>query len=253
MPADMASAPLAPADWPYPLPASPRRRRRGWRSTTPPEDYSRLAPRRRRSRPPQSHHRGPPATTADQPLRHPSPLLGAPGAALAARRHRTSTVHRRLRRALPNAVFSPPAPARRLDPDTLPPMRRACQDQCPHPQPPPTPRRRLRALPRRHHHRALLRRPRHPQQHPTRQLSERALRHDRVEAQLRPTPPALPTNPDQPTPRPRICLRFLTRDTAALPDLRGAPSNGRLLNPWTRSWFRFSTRDIRHGSATRSQ
>ena len=149
--------------------------------------------------------RGPPATTHNQPLRHPSPLLGARGAPLTARRHRTPTANRLLRPAQPMAVFTPPAPRRRIDPDALPPMRRARQNERPNPQPPPAPRRQIRALPRRHHHRTLLRRPRHPQQHPTRQLPERALRNDRVEAQLRPAKPnrkhQLPATPQRRPPR----------------------------------------------------
>ena len=51
------------------------------------------------------------------------------------------------------------------------------------------------------HHRTLLRRPRHPQQHPTRQLPERPLRHDRMEAQLQPAKPnrkhQLPATPQR--------------------------------------------------------
>ena len=88
----------------------------------------------------------------------------------------------------------------------------------PHPRPPPSAvdQRRRRALLRSHQIRTPL--PARHRQRPRTRRPDRLLPHDLQHNPTPrshrhdPTPPALPTNPDHPTPRPRKCLRFLTRD-----------------------------------------
>jgi len=90
---------------------------------------------------------------------------------------------------------------------------------CPHPHPParPVDQRRRRTLLRRHRIRAPLP-PRRCQRPRTRREGRRLpddLQHDPTPPSHRhgPAPRPLPSNPDHPTPKPRKCLRFLTRDT----------------------------------------